>query len=102
MFPMTPLIPAPLIVLLLKEELKSQKLMSGLNQLGIVAEPYQSDLGRVILMLMGYANSEQDEALYTFYNEQLELFTALEIGVFQQQLDHLALCLYQELEAIRR
>jgi hypothetical protein len=94
--PFDPLtIPPELIVRLIKEDLKSNKLAFGLNYLGIVAEPYHSDLGTIILVFMGFTDSESDEELYTFYQEQMELITALETYSFFQQLDGLAQELYQ-------
>ncbi len=82
-----------LITRLLKEDLKSNKLLFGLNQLGIVAEPYHSDLGSIILTLMGLPENKED--LYAFYQNQLANFTSLETPSFHHQLDTLALEFYQ-------
>ena len=82
--PITP----ELFVRLLKEDLKSNKLLFGLNQLGLVAEPYHSDLGSIILLLMGIPENQED--LYAFYQNQLTNFTSLETAAFHLQLDALA------------
>ena len=85
-----------LIVKLLKEDLKSNKLLFGLNQLGIVAEPYHSDLGSIILTLMGLPENNED--LYSFYQNQLVSFTSRDTATFFDHLDALALDFYQRLK----
>ena len=93
-------LPASLIVPLLKEELKNQKLTGGLAELGILAEAYHSNLAGVILTLMGFdLSSEAGEELYAFYDERLTALATLEISLFQEQLDALAKGFYQELQA---
>ncbi|QMU30503.1 hypothetical protein [Adhaeribacter radiodurans] len=92
--PANPLTLSPeLIIRLLKEDLKSNKLLLGLNQLGIVAEHYHSDLGSIILILMNLP--ESDDNLYAFYQNQLTSFTSLETSIFFNQLDALAQKFYQ-------
>ena len=94
--PTNPVIVTPAhIVKLLQEDLKNSKLLLGLNQLGIVADPYHSDLGSIILVLMGFNDNNED--LYAFYQQQIEQLTSLETSAFHQQLDSLASNLYEVL-----
>ena len=93
-------LPASLIVPLLKEELKNQKLTGGLAELGILAEAYHSNLAGVILTLMGFdLNGESGEELYAFYDARLTDLTTLDTTLFHEQLDTLAESLYWELQA---
>ncbi|PSR55917.1 hypothetical protein AHMF7605_21635 [Adhaeribacter arboris] len=82
-----------LIVKLIKEDLKSNKLHFGLNLLEIIAEPYHSDLGSIILVLMGIP--ENNDSYYAFYHQQMVNFTALETSAFFNQLDVLAHKFYE-------
>lgn len=84
-----------IIVKLLKEDLKSNKLHFGLNQLEIVAEPYHSDLSSIILVLMGISDNEEE--FYAFYHQQMERLTSLETSTFFNRLDELAQGLYLQL-----
>lgn len=97
---MTPLsnsttISSNLIIKLIKEDLKSNKLLFGFHQLGIVAEPYHSDLSSIILVLMGF--TENDDQAYAFYQEHMERLTSLETAAFHQKIDSLAQELYYQL-----
>jgi hypothetical protein len=51
---------------------------------------------------MGFPDSESDEALYTFYQEQMERMTSIETYAFFQQLDGLAQDLYDQLRIRKR
>lgn len=85
------------IIKLLKAELKSHKLTTGLSQLGIQVEAYHADLGSVILDLMGFTAKEREENVYAYYDASIEKLMALETATFHKELETLAQSLYEEL-----
>ncbi|MDO1451074.1 hypothetical protein Q0590_32670 [Rhodocytophaga aerolata] len=95
------LITPELIVKLIKEEMKSHKLIYGLNDLLIITEPYYCDLTHSILTLTGFSVEEQNENLYNLYDEWMKSYLSIDAYEFHQELDTMAHKLYQKLISLK-
>jgi|GEM_PF-1395172 len=66
-----------LIIALIREDLVHQRLLSGLNRLGLHADDYSLNLSELIFGLMGYDNGTVPDRLYERYlqlrEEQVQL-----------------------------
>jgi hypothetical protein len=93
-----------LILTLIKSDLRNQKLIRGLDQAGVLAEDFYTDLATPILKLIGFEDSERNDELYEFYDHTVDRLIDLEVNNFLEKQKMLALELYNELllEKIRR
>ena len=87
-----------LILSLIKDDLTSMKLVSGLNALGLDADHYSPFLGDTIFTLMGFEENEQSDLIYErVYIHMTERAKQIDFKYSKDELDSLALNIYNEL-----
>jgi hypothetical protein len=87
-----------LVLSLIKDDLISNKLINGLNTLGLGAGDYHLHLSETILNLIGL-DTENDTILNLYYNltRQSETLDLTNITQLEKQLTQLATEIYSEL-----
>lgn len=55
------------IIALIKAEMKNRKLLLGLDNAGVQTEDFHTDLGLIILKLIGFPDVERNDDLYDYY-----------------------------------
>lgn len=95
------LITQELIVKLIKEEMKSHRLIFGLTELMVDADPYYCDLTRTIFTLIGFSQEAQDENLFNLYDGWMKSLFMLQTSQFNEQINDLALEFYQKLMELK-
>ncbi len=87
-----------LILSLIKDDLINNKLVNGLNTLGLGAGDYHLHLSETILNLIGL-DTENDAILNLYFNltQQSELLDLTDIANREKQLTQLASEIYSEL-----
>jgi len=90
-----------LIIKLISEEMKSNKLIFCLSELMVLVEPYYCDLTRTILLLIGFSEDNRNQALFDQYDELMKGFLTIETRQFHQQLNELAREFYYKLIEIK-
>jgi hypothetical protein len=93
-----------LILTLIKSDMRNQKLINGLDQAGVLAEDFYTDLSTAILQLIGFEDSERTDDLYEYYDQMMDKLLDLEVNDFLDKQKNLALQFYNELlmERIKR
>jgi hypothetical protein len=86
-----------LLLKLIQEDLSNYLLVSGLEKTGLTAFPFFSDLGTLVLQLLGFAEKDCDDALYQFYEKQLDKVLSLNIYKLPEVSEKLAEEIYEEL-----
>lgn len=86
-----------LILSLIKADMRNNKLITGLDNAGALVEDFYTDLGTVILKLVGFGDAERDDDLYDFYVQTMEELIDLEVSEFVEKLNYLAVDFYNEL-----
>lgn len=90
-----------LILSLIKADLRSVKLVQGLEKAGALVEYFHSDLSITILKLIGFEQSERTDELYTFYDTTIDKLVDCDVDAFVAQLNYLAVDFYNELLEVR-
>ena len=87
-----------LILSLIKDDLVNNKLVAGLNNLGLSAGDYHLQLSETILTMIGL-DTEDDSIndLYFQLTQQSESIDLSNIGTREQQLNKMAQSIYSEL-----
>ena len=87
-----------LVLSLIKDDLINNKLVNGLNTLGLSAGDYHLHLSETILNLIGL-DTENDAILNLYFNltQQSELLDLTDIANREKQLTQLASEIYSEL-----
>ncbi|MFD1001935.1 hypothetical protein ACFQ21_21600 [Ohtaekwangia kribbensis] len=91
-----------LIISLIKDDLTNNKLVSGLNNLGLNASDYHLQLSETILTMMGL--DTEDDSIHDLYfqlTQQSESLDLSNIGTREQQLNAMAQSIYSELSRRR-
>lgn len=88
-----------LILTLIKSDIRNNKLVLGLNELGLLSDGYFTDLGYTIMNLMGF--EERDDALYQIYDRFMDDLLDKDI-TDKEVLNDLALNLYASLLAEKK
>ncbi len=99
---MKPINQQELIVSLITDDLIHTKLVHGLMQLGLAAEPYFLQLSDTIFELLPFANRTQQEEVYKRYLQLCKQADALDITANHQPFRQLALRIYKELLAAQQ
>jgi hypothetical protein len=86
-----------LIISLIKDDLINSKLVTGLNEMGLNANPYFLHLGETVFNLMGIEETEETEYLFERYIELSKTAMYADISQSHDSLDNLALQIYNEL-----
>jgi hypothetical protein len=86
-----------LILALIRAELRSQKLIKGLSETGIVADDFYSGLEPTILKLVGFEEKERDDDLYLSFSAIVDNLTNIEIHVFHQDIKMISMQMYNAL-----
>ena len=86
-----------LILFLIKADMKNQKLIKGLDNAGALVEDFYTDLGTIILKLVGFENSDRDDTLFEFYDNKMKGLIDISTDDFLEKQRILALELYNEL-----
>lgn len=87
-----------LIISLIKDNLINLKLISGLNNLGLIADDYYLRLGDTIFKLMGFEASEQSDMIFeTVFMGNSEKVSQIAISGSLDELDLLSMEIYNEL-----
>lgn len=92
---MKPINQQELIVSLITDDLIHTKLVHGLMQLGLAAEPYFLQLSDTIFELLPFANHTQQEEVYKQYLQLCKQANALDVATNHQQFKELAQHIYE-------
>lgn len=87
-----------LIISLIKDDLTNNKLVSGLNNLGLSAGDYHLQLSETILTMIGL--DTEDDSIHDLYfqlTQQSESLDLSNISTREQQLNSMAQSIYSEL-----
>lgn len=89
-----------LIISLIKDDLLHNKLISGLNNIGLDTPDYCYDLqlSETIFMLLGFKKDEKNDEAFEFYLSQLKHADTINIKKLHEILDALAQGIYFKLE----
>jgi len=90
-----------LILSLIKADMRNIKLIKGLDKAGALVEYFHSDLGTIILKLIGFEEVERDDTLYDFYDKTLNRIIDIDVSEFMEQLNFLTVDFYNELLCVR-
>lgn len=85
-----------LILRLIKAEMKNVKLIRGLRHAGAVMEDFYTDLGGLIVSLMGFEEDTREEMLSCF-DMFMENLDQIPVGKFGDSLNNLSQTLYHQL-----
>jgi hypothetical protein len=91
-----------LIISLIKDDLTNNKLVSGLNNIGLNASDYHLQLSETILTMIGL--DTEDDSIHDLYfklTQQSESLDLSNIGTREQQLNAMAQSIYSELSRIK-
>jgi hypothetical protein len=88
-----------LILKLLKEDMVNNILVSGLEKTGLTAYPFFSDLGTLVMQLIGFAEEDCDDALYQLYEKGIGKAAGINIYTFPERAEELTEEVYAELLA---
>lgn len=86
-----------LILSLIKDDLVNNKLLIGLDALGLRAADYYLNIGDVIFSLMGFPENNDSDRVYELYLELTKRARFLNLSETQNQLGQLAQEIYAEL-----
>ena len=87
-----------LIIKLIKDDLINNKLIEGLNELGLEASHYHLYLSEVILEMIGFQiDNTNFEQVYQCYSKLASRVNAIDIRKQNGQMDELAEKVYEEL-----
>lgn len=89
-----------LILILIKNDLINNKLITSLNHLGVDASTYYTYLSTSIFELMGFEAKGYDETLYDQYNVWSQEVTSLDHTNEGKALDDLAEKIYGKLKQL--
>jgi L-arabinose isomerase len=90
-----------LTLTLLREDLRSNKLLLGLEQLGVSAERYTLDVSDLVFELMGCSESEAN-ALMDVYREAMDLAVTIQDVEEADTLEKMAREAYKKLLAAKQ
>lgn len=90
-----------LILSLIKDDLVNQKLLLGLDALGLRPADYYLQLSDTIFSLMGFPESKDSDRVFELYLDLTKKARFLNISQSHDQLDELAREIYSELAAHR-
>jgi hypothetical protein len=91
-----------IILSLIKDDLVNNKLVAGLNNIGLNASDYHLQLCETILTMMGL--DTEDDSIHDLYfklTQQSESLDLSNIGTREQQLNAMAQSIYSELSRIK-
>lgn len=86
-----------IILSLIRDDLTSYRLVSGLETLGLEPNCYYLYLSEIIFILMGFEENEETEKIFEQYMESTEKVNQLSMGSFIEQVENLAEEIYMEL-----
>lgn len=90
-----------LILSLIKDDLVNQKLLLGLDALGLQPADYYLQLSDTIFSLMGFPESNHSDRVFELYLDLTKKVRFVDISQSQNQLDELAREIYAELAVHR-
>lgn len=90
-----------LILSLIKDDLVNQKLLLGLDALGLRAADYYLQLSDTIFSLMDFPESSHSDRVFELYLDLTKKVRFVDISQSQKQLDELAREIYAELAVHR-
>ncbi len=83
------------IITLIGIDMRNRKLVMGLEQAGLHAENFYSDLTEIILRKMGFDETSDD--IYNWYQETMEELINVNVAAFMAQEKELALKMHEQL-----
>ncbi len=89
-----------LIISLIKDDLIHNKLISGLENIGLESSDYRYELqlSETIFMLIGFKMDEKNDRTFEFYLSQLKHADSIHITKLHEILDALAQNIYTKLK----
>lgn len=87
-----------LIISLIKDDLVYNKLISGLNNMGIDALNYHLHISKTVFMLLGFGDDKKSNEAFEFYLMQLKHANYFDIKGSHEAFDTLAGDIYLKLE----
>jgi hypothetical protein len=91
-----------LILTLIKADMRNYKLILGLDNAGVLAEDFFTDLGRTIMLLMDFEEEDRDDSLYELYDKFMDRLVDINVHQFHDAIKPLSIQLYAELLAEKR
>ena len=88
------------IIELLLADMRSRKLLIGLEKAGLSSEDFYTGLCYIILGKMGF-DGKQDEAIYVWYEETMQSILEQDLPFFRERQHALANRMYQLLQEKR-
>lgn len=85
------------IIALIKAEMKNRKLLLGLDNAGVQTEDFHTDLGLIILKLIGFRDVEKNDDLYDYYEYVMNGFITGEVKSFLKMQDLISEEMYKKL-----
>ena len=90
-----------LIISLIQDDLVSNKLVLGLNELGVNASDYFLNLSDTIFKLMKFSDSKAEEKIYEHYLKLTKKAKHIDITESRNNLNSLAHEIYKELRILK-
>ncbi|MBI1838676.1 MAG: hypothetical protein HYR91_15535 [Flavobacteriia bacterium] len=90
-----------LIISLIKDDLRNNKLINGLNKIGLKADDYYLHLSDTIFNLMGFEDNSQTDALIEYYYEYSNKVEECDFSLNSTQLDEMAEEVFERLSSIK-
>jgi len=87
------------VLLILEGELRTQRLIYGLEQAGMIVDAFYPRLHSVVLTMVGFSYSQvQDEGLMKFYREQIHNCMKVPLEEFFECVPEMAMEIYGALK----
>lgn len=87
------------VLLILEAELRTQRLIHGLEQAGMIVDAFYPRLQPVILAMVGFSYSQvQDDSLVKFYHEQLQKCIEVPLEEFFECVPEMAIEIFGALK----
>ena len=86
-----------LILSLIKDDLINAKLVHGLNEMGLIADPYFLQLSDTVFKLMGFKEGKKSDRAFERYMDLSKKATQVDISLSHKPMEKLALKIYKEI-----
>lgn len=90
------------IIKLIKEDIRNNILVSSLESTGLSAYPFFTDLGSMVMQLIGFSEKDRDDDLYQIYESMMEKSNGTNINAFPEIVNKLSEEIYIELLAEKK
>jgi hypothetical protein len=91
-----------LILSIIKADMRNYKLILGLDNAGVLAEDFFTDLGRSVMVLMDFEEEDRDDGLYELYDKFMDRLVEINVHQFHDAIKTLSIELYADLLAEKK